>query len=54
MGSKDMGTWTAHCLPLVRPETCKVDAWIQLKDLAEKGLAPGLCEEKGSFYSNSL
>ena len=54
MGSKDMGTGTAHCLPLLKPETCKDNAWIQLNDLFEKGLAPGLCEEKGSFYFNSL
>ena len=45
MGSKDMGTWKAHCLPLVQPETCKRDAWFQLIDLFETDEVMS-CEEK--------
>jgi len=49
-GSKDMGSFTIHCLPSHRPEKCKYDAWIELNDLAKKepSEAPGPCEEKSS------
>ena len=54
MGSKDMGTWTYHCLPLHRPKMCKDDAWIKLNDLVKRGEAPGPCKEKGIIYFNLL
>jgi len=49
-GSKDMGSFTVHCLPSHRQEKCKHDAWIELNDLAKKepSEAPGPCEEKSS------
>ena len=54
MGSKDIGTRKAHCLPLDKPELCKRDSWFQLNWIRVDTGDVKLCNEKGnSFHENS-
>ena len=40
MGTKDMGTWQAHCVHQLQPQKCKDDAWEQLQQLTGKEKIP--------------
>lgn len=40
LGSKDMGTWSAWCLPSKKPDACPADSWKQLTQLTGKERVP--------------
>lgn len=40
LATKNMGTWTAWCLPKTQPEACPNDSWRQLNELTEKNRVP--------------
>jgi len=31
-GEKEMGTWTAHCIPAEKPPACPEASWTELKE----------------------
>ncbi len=41
LATKNMGTWSAWCMPASKPASCPDDSWTQLNGLTEKDRVPG-------------
>jgi hypothetical protein len=40
LGNKDMGTWTAWCMPASKPAACSAESWQQLEQLTNADRLP--------------